>query len=197
MRVLQAQYRLHGAEREPVVVELGGKYVHANRRQRAAAGGDLAHALDLREFLLENGGGFVVELAAIVDLGGEADHHDGRVGRVHLAIGGIAGQVGGQVGARRVDGGFHVARRAVDVAAEVELNGDAGGAERTGGGHLRDPGDMAQLPLQRSGHRGGHDVGAGARQRGADGNGRVIHLGQRRNRQHRKRDGSGQGNRGG
>ena len=119
----------------------------------------------------------------------------GAVGRVHLAVGGIGGQVGGQVGARRVDGGFHVARRAVDVAAEVELERDGGGAERTGRGHLRDAGDVAELPLQRSGHGSGHDLGAGAGQRGADGDGGIIHLGQRRNRQHVEGDGPGQGDR--
>ena len=194
MRVLQAQQGLDAGEREPVVVELGRIYIHANRGQRAAAGVDLAHSLDLRELLLHDGGSFVVELAAVVDIGGESDDHNRRVGRVHLAVSGIRGQVRGQVGPRGVDGCFYVARGAVNVAAEVELDGDSGAAKGTGGGHLRNPGDVPQLPLQRSGDGSGHDLGAGAGEPRAYGNGRIIHLGQRRNRQHSESQSSGQGN---
>ena len=55
--------------------------------------------------------------------------HDRRIGRIHLAVGGIGGQIGGQISARRINGGLHVARRAVDVAAQVELQGDVGRAQ--------------------------------------------------------------------
>ena len=195
MRILQAQHGLNAGKRQTVAVELSGIHVDAHGGQCAAAGVDLAHALNLRELLLDDGGGFVVQLAPVVDLRGEADDHDGRVGRIHLAIGGIGGQIGRQIGSRGVDGGFHVARRAVDVAAEIELDGDAGGAERTGGGHLRDAGDVAELPLQRSGDRRGHDLRAGAGQGGADGDGGEIHLRQRRDRQHSERKRSGEGDR--
>jgi hypothetical protein len=81
-------------------------------------------ALDLRELLLDDGGGFVVQLVGAVLVRGQAEDHDRRIGGIDLAIGRIAGQVGGQIGARRVDGGLDVARRAVDVAAQVELDRD-------------------------------------------------------------------------
>ena len=57
----------------------------------------------------------------VVDVGLEAEHHDGGVGGVDLAVAGVGGQVGGQVAARGVDAGFDVARGAVDVAVEIEL----------------------------------------------------------------------------
>ena len=119
----------------------------------------------------------------------------GRIGGVYFAVGGVGGQVGGQVGARRIDGGFHVTRRAIDIAVQVKLQGDGGIAERTGRGHFRDPGDVAELPLQRSGNRGRHDFGTGARQSGADGNGGEVDLRQRRHRQHVEGNSPGQSDR--
>ena len=78
---------------------------------------------------------------------------------------GLLGRLAGKLAARGVDGGLHVARRGVDVAVQVELQRDAGRAERAGRGHLGDAGDAPELPLQRRGHRGRHGFGAGARQR--------------------------------
>ena len=61
---------------------------------------------------------------------------------------------------------------------------------KLGRGHLGDAGDAAELALERRGHRGGHDFRAGARKRGADGDGGEIDLRQRRYRQHAERDGA-------
>jgi hypothetical protein len=40
------------------------------------------------------------------------------LGGIDLAVARIAGQIGGQISARGVDGRFHVARRGVDVAIQ-------------------------------------------------------------------------------
>ena len=178
---------------EAVAGELGGIDFDANGGQRAAADVDLADALDLREFLLDDGGGFVVELVGAIFVGGEAEDHDGRVGGIDFAIGGIRREIGGEIGASGIDGGFDVARGAVDVAGEIELDGDGGGAEAAGGGHLGDAGDVAELALERSGHGRGHDFGAGAGEAGVDGDGGEIHLRQRRNGKNGEGDGAGDG----
>ena len=129
--ILQAQHGLHVAHAQAVAGELRRVDVHPHRWQRAAARGDLADALNLRELLLDDGGSLVVQLGRIEFFRGQAQDHDRRVRRVDLPVGRVAGQVGRQVRARGVDGGFHVAGRAVDVAVEVELDGDGRGAERT------------------------------------------------------------------
>ena len=89
----------------------------------------LADPGDLRDALRDHGGRFVVERRNVVDVRLQAQHQDRRIGGVHFAIRRIGRQVRGQIGARRVDAGFHVARRAVDIAAQIELQGDAGGAQ--------------------------------------------------------------------
>ena len=192
--VLQAQHGLHVRHAQAVTGELRGVHVHAHRRQRAAARRHLADALDLRELLLDDGRRLVVQLGRVVLLRGQAEDHDRRIRRVDLAVRRVAGQVGRQVGARGVDGGLHVARRAVDVPGEIELDGDARGAERTLRGHLRDARDVAELPLQGRGDRRGHDLGAGPGQGRADRNGREIDLRQGRDGQRPVGDGSGQRN---
>ncbi len=101
---------------------------------------------------------------------------DRRVGRIDLAVGRIAAQAGRQVGARRVDRGLHVTRRAVDVAVEAELQRDAGLADRARRRHLGDVGDLAEMPLQRTCDRGGDILRAGARQRRLHRDGREIDL---------------------
>ena len=56
-----------------------------------------------------------------------------------------------------VDGRLHVARRAVDLAVEVELDRDDGAAQRADGGDLGDTGDLGEAPFewrrQRRSHR--------------------------------------------
>src|SRR5262249_27184771 len=81
--------------------------------------------------------------------------------------------------------GVHVLPRRVDVAVEIELNDDRGGAERAQGRELGDAGDLRELPLERRGDRGGHGLGACALERGGDLNGGKIHLRQGSDRQKR------------
>ena len=122
--VLQAQHGLQIRQGKSVAGQLRGICVHTHGRQRAASDIDLPYALDLRQLLLHDGGGFVIQLIGTVFVRCEAEDHDRRIGGIDLAIGRIGRQVGGQIGSRRIDGGLHIARRAINVAAEVELNGD-------------------------------------------------------------------------
>ena len=68
--------------------------------------------------------GRVVHLARGQDVRGQRQDQDRRVGRIDLAIGRVARQVGGQIAAGGVDGGLHVARGGVDVAVQIELQRD-------------------------------------------------------------------------
>ena len=54
----------------------------------------------------------------------------GRVGRIDFPISRAARQVERQIACGRVNGRLHVARGAVDIAIQVELNGDARSAQR-------------------------------------------------------------------
>ena len=58
--------------------------------------------------------------------------------------------------------------------------------------HLGDPGDAAELALERRRHRRGHRLRAGAGQAGGDLNRRKLHLRQRRDRQERVAERAGQ-----
>ena len=162
--ILQAEDGLQIRESESVGGELGGIGIHTHRGQRSASDADLAHALNLRKLLHDDGGSRVVHAFGAVFIGGEAEDHDGRVGGIHFAIGGIGREVRGQISSRGIDGGLDVARRAIDVATEIELNGDGGAAEGAGGSHLRDAGNVAELALERSGDGGGHNFGAASGQ---------------------------------
>ena len=164
-------------------IELG-----AHRRQRAAPDRDLADAVYLRQLLLQDGGGAVVELPLTQRVGGERQDQHRRVGRVDLLVGGVAPERGRQVGARGVDRRLHVPRGAVDVAVEAELQGDLRLADRARRGHLGDVGDLAEMALERGRDAGRHRLGAGAGKLRRDLDGREIDLRQRRHRQQQERD---------
>src|SRR5260221_12125087 len=149
--VLQAQDGLNVRHGEAVAGELGGIHFDADGWQCAAADVDLADALNLGELLLDDGGSFVVELVWAVFFGGKAQDHDGRVGRIDFAVGGIRWEIGGAVGWWGGDWGFGVGGGAVDIAGEIKLDGDGGCAEAAAGGHLRDTGDVTELAFERSG----------------------------------------------
>ena len=66
-----------------------------------------------------------------------------------------------QLPARRIDRRLDILRGTVDVAREIELDRDCAVAERAARRHLGDARDLPELPLQRLGDRGCHDLGAG------------------------------------
>ncbi len=167
--------------------------VDADRRQGSPAHEDPAHALDLRDLLLQHRGRDVVDDALVHHVRDQGEQQDRRVRGVDLAVAGIRGKVRGQLPPRGVDRGLHVARRGVDVSAEVELEHDLRLAERARRGHLGDPGDPAELALERCRDRGRHRLGARARQVRRDLDRRELDLRQRRHRQKEVGHAAGEG----
>ena len=162
----------------------------AHRGRGSAADEDLSDSWHLRNFLLDNRGGRILQLGSVVERGGQRQNHDGGVGGIHLARGWIGGQVGRQAATGCVHRRLHVAGGRVDVSAEVKLQRDGGLPERAGGGHFGDASNQAELPFQRGGNGGGHRLGAGPRKRGTDAHRRILHLRQWRNRQKVVADGA-------
>ncbi len=165
--------------------ELGRIDLDADRRRRVTEDRDLRDAGHLRYLLGEE------EIAVIVDrghrhrLGAQRQHDDWRVGRVDLLVARRRGHVPRQGFARGRDCRLHVLPRRVDVAVEIELNDDRGGAERALRRELGDARNLRELPLERRGDRGGHGLRACALERGGDLNRGKVHLRQGRDRQKR------------
>ena len=129
--------------------------------------------------------GVIVDLGHRHQVGGQGENENGRISRVYLAIGRRRRQVFRQLSARRIDRRLDVLCRAVDVARQVELNGDRAVAQDAARRHLGDAGDLTELALQRLRDRGGHDLGAGAGELGCHLDRREIDLRQRGHRQQR------------
>ena len=182
----------HVFEADAEVGHLGWIQFDANAGQRAAADRDLADAVYLREFLLEDRIRRVVHQARSYGVRSERENHDRRVGRIDLFVGGLARQSRRQLPGCGVDRGLHVARSGVDIAIQVELQNDAGGAQVTGRSQLGQPRDTAELALERSCHRRSHRLRTRAGQGRLHLDGRELDLRQRRNRQQPKRDSAGQ-----
>jgi hypothetical protein len=157
--------------------------IDAHRGQSRAPEDDLADAIDLRKALFEHAAGGVVDLAARHRGRGEGQDQHRCIRRVHLAVGGVAAQARGQVGAGGIDRRLDVARGAVDVAVEPELQGDARLADGADRGHFGDVRDLAEMAFERARDTGRDGVGTGARQRGVDRDGGEVDLRQRRDRQ--------------
>ena len=73
------------------------------RGRRCSPDEHLAHPLDLREPLLEDGGCHVIHPPSADRVGGEGQDKDGRVGRIDLAVNRIARQIRWEVPAGRID----------------------------------------------------------------------------------------------
>ena len=179
-------------EADAIVEDRAGVDLDPHRRQGGAGNVDLADARKLRQPLLEDVGGEIVELPRRVRRRRHGDDHDRRVGRIDLMVGRILAQARRQVDARGDDRRLDVARSAVDVAVEAELKCDAGRAERALRRHFVDVGDLAQMALERRGDRGRHGVGARARHVRLDRDDRKVDLRQRRNRELRIAEQSGE-----
>ena len=92
-------------------------------------------------------------------------------------------QSGRQQIARRVDRRLHLLLGDVETEVSAELQSDRPRLRRsssTSSGRAR---HLPELPLERRRHRRGHDLRAGAREKGLNLNGRIIHIRQRRERQ--------------
>ncbi len=168
---------------DAVAIELIRVYFDAHGGAGAAPGKYLADAFDLCELLGEDGISGIVDFRGRNVLGGQDQQHDRSIRGIDLAIGRLAGKIGGKLAASGVDGGLDVASGGVDIAIEIELQSDAGRPEATRGSHLGDAGDAAKLALEGRGDCRSHGFRACARQAGAHGNSRKINLRKRRNRQ--------------
>ena len=72
--------------------------------------------------------------------------------------------VGRQLRRGARDGGLHVLRGGVDIAAQIKLKRDLRAAERAGGRHRVDARDGGELFFERRGDGGRHGVGIRAGQ---------------------------------
>ena len=197
VRIGIGQHSSHVLETDAEVAHLRWIQFNADAGQRTAADIDLADAVDLRELLLEDRVCSVVHQSRPHGGRGQAENHDRCVGRIDLSIGRLARQCRRQLAGGGVDGGLHVARGGVDIAVQVELQNDAGGAEIAGRSQFRQVGDTAELALERSRHRRGHRLGTRAGQRRLDLYRGELDLRQWRDRQQPERDHAGERKRNG
>jgi hypothetical protein len=179
-------------EADAVVIERCWIQLDAHRRIGRTVDVDLADARQLRQRLREDRRGQIVELRARQRVRGERENQDRRVGGIDLVIGRIAAQAGWQIGARGIDGRLHVARRAVDVAIQTELQRYARGTHRALRRHLRHVGNLSEVPFKRTRDAVGHRIGTRARQARLHGNSREVDLRQRRDRELDKREDTGE-----
>ena len=171
-----------------MVGELGRVDLDADRRLLLAADHHLGDARNLRNLLGQNVVGIVVDRGQRQRIGACREDHDRRLRRIGLAVGRRRRKSGRQLPTGGGNGRLHVLRRGVDVAVEVELQRDRRLAQRAGRGHLRDPGNLPELALERGRNGGGHGIGAGAGELGGNGDGGKVDLRKRRHRQQRKGD---------
>ena len=183
-----ADLRAHVLELQPLFDELRRIDLDADGRRLLAADAHEGDARDLAEVLGEDVFGGVVDVDDRRDVRLDGQDEDRRVGRVDLAIGRRARQILRQLPGGGVDRGLDVVGGGVDVAVEIELDGDRRRAERTRRRHLRDAWNLRDLPFERLRDRGRHRVRGSARQRSRDGDGRKVDLRQGRNRQRRESD---------
>ena len=166
----------HLLERDSGRGDRAGIDPHAHRRLLGAAHRHVGDARHLRDALRHHGVGRVIDRARRHGLRGQRQDQHRRRGRVGFAERRDRRQVARQVGERGVDRGLHVARRAVDLAVEVELHRDAGRAERRHRGDLGHARDGAEIALERRRDRRRHDGGIGARPARRHADGRQLHV---------------------
>ena len=114
----------HVLQRQALGDELRRIDLDADRGLLLAADEDLRDAGDLADLLGELGVDGVADGGQRQRVGRRRQQQDRRVGRVDLAVGRRRGQVLRQLAAGGVDRALHVVGGAVDVAVEVELDGD-------------------------------------------------------------------------
>ena len=183
-----AEHRAHvfevdAARRKSLRIDL-----HADGRLLLAADTDEADPGYLRYLLQQNAFRVSVDRGQRQAVGGDAEHQDRRVGRIDLPDQRRIRHVRRQISGRGIDRGQRIADRSIDAAAQLELQGDLGVAERTRRRHLGEAGDFAELLLERRCDRRRHGLRVGAGQLRRDGQSGIVDVGQRRHRQQRVRD---------
>ena len=189
-----ADLRPHVFELEALLDKSGGIDLDAHRRRHLAADAHQRHAGNLADALGEDILRGVVDIDDWRDIGFDGEDEDGRVGGIDLSIGRRTRQVFRQLSGGGVDRGLDIVGGGVDVAVEIELDGDRGRAKRTRRRHLGDARNLRDLAFERLRDRCGHGVRRCSGQLSRDGDGRKIDLRQRRDGQRRKRDQADQQN---
>ena len=138
----------------------------------------LRHAGDHRNALGDAGFGVLVEGPEGQRGRSEGDIENRLVGGIDLGEGGRRGHALGQQAGGLGDGGLHVHGGAIELAGEIEFEGDLGVAERVRTGHRIQAGDGGELVFERRGHGGGHGFGAGAGQGGGHQQGGKVDVGE-------------------
>ena len=151
-------------EREVLGDQLGGIELNAYGGFLLAADRDLTDAWQLADLLGKHGVGDVIDLDQRQHVGGDGQQQDRRVRRVDLAIGRRGREIGRKLAGGGVDGRLDVVCRRVDVSVEIELDGDARGAEPVRGSRLRHARDLRELTLEGLGDRRRHGLRARAGQ---------------------------------
>ena len=182
LRPLETAHRLRDVGGAHGVVDVLAGETHGGQRHRIEAdahGGlfravdlHLRHPVHLRQPLPQDAVGGVEKLGGRQGVGGQREGHDRRIGRIEFPVVGPGRQVGRQVGGGGVDRRLHVVGGAVDVPVDVELHDDRGRADRADRGDFVDPGDLAEVALQRRRNRARHGLRPGTRPRGEHDDGR-------------------------
>ena len=182
-RVCLGNHGAHVVERNVAGRRLHRIDLNAHREFLRAIDLNLGDARQLRQLRRHHRLRVVVDRRQRHGLGAQADIEHREVARIDLAERRRCCHFHRQQPRRRRQRGLYVECRAVDVAPEIELDGDLRYAERGRRTHRRDAGNRGQLPLDRRGNRRRHGLRAGARQSCRDLDGRKIHRRQRRHRQ--------------
>ena len=151
-------------------------------RLRAAANRDLSNPVHLGEFLRQNRVRRIEYLINAQGVRCQCQHHDRRIRRIHLTVSGIRRETGWQKRTGSHNRCLHITGGAIDIAIELELQGDIGRPLRTDRSHLRHAGDPAQRSLERRRDARRHRFRACAGQGCSDANRRKVDLWQRRDR---------------
>ena len=97
VRVLPGDHLLYRGQADAVTCQLVRIQLDAHSRKRRSYDRYLTDPGDLRDALLDDSGSLIVEGWNVVDVRLQAQHHDRRVCRIHLAIGRIRRKIGGQI----------------------------------------------------------------------------------------------------
>ena len=144
---------------------------------------DQADAGYLRDLLQQNVFRVGIDRRERQRVGSCREHEDRCVGRVHFVDRWRVGQVGRQIGTRRIDGRQRVGHASIDAPTQIELQRDLRVAQRARRGHLGETGDLPELRFERRCHGRGHGLRIGARQLRGDLKRRIARIWQRRDRQ--------------
>ena len=163
-------------ETQTVRSQRRGIGLDAHGRALSTADTDETNTGELRNFLGEGGVGEIFDFGERERFRCQRERQDRSVGGIDLAINrGIGKALRQEIGGA-IDGCLDFLFGDVNVQVQLELKRNDGAAKGTGGGHLVQTRDLAELALERRGHRGGHDLRAGAGIKGLHLNRRVIDL---------------------